>query len=155
MKVFFQNSNVILLFNIYINDVFYFISNDYANYANYAGDNSPYATNAEIDTPRNTIENIKPIVWNKPCLLITKHGNEASIKIGDEIIEGNKFVKLLGVTFDINLDFSNHVSKKVSLKRFKAVLKAFIDSGLLLSFNMDVPFQNIEQQNLSSTYHML
>ena len=43
-------------------------------------------------------------------LLITKHGNETSIKIGDEIIEGSNSVKHAGGTFDNNLGFGEHIT---------------------------------------------
>ena len=43
-----------LLFNIYINDIFYFI--DEGNIANYADDNTPYAIDTDTKTVINTLE---------------------------------------------------------------------------------------------------
>ena len=54
---------------------------------------------------------------DKSQLLVTKNDENISLNIDDEIIKGSKSVKLLGVTIDNKLDFSEHVSnicKKVS-----------------------------------------
>ena len=56
---------------------------------------------------------------DKCKLLISKKSNNISLILKNEVIECSKSVKLLGVTIDNNLDFSEHVSKlckKVSSK---------------------------------------
>ena len=44
-----------LLFNIYLNDIFFFV--DKSNITNYADDNTPYATESNIDELRITLKN--------------------------------------------------------------------------------------------------
>ena len=52
--VFHRDPFWILLFNIYINDLFYFI--DEGNIGNYADDNTPYAIDTDTKTVINTLE---------------------------------------------------------------------------------------------------
>ena len=144
-----------LLFNIYLNDIFFFVQN--CDLANYADDTTPYT----IDT---TMENILQCLYNdtsvlikwfkdnylqmnpdKCKLLISNHDKDISIIINNEIIECSKSVKLLGVTIDNKLDFKEHVSKlckKVSSKlhalarisncmcqdKLRILMKSFIES---------------------------
>ena len=144
-----------LLFNIYLNDIFYFI--DKTKLTNYADDNTPYAIELSIETLINSLEHDTSILikWfrdnylklnaDKCHLLITKHSNDVSVNVEDEIIIGSQSVKLLGVTIDNKLDFNEHVSKickKVSTKlhalarishfmtpeKLRLILKAFIES---------------------------
>ena len=144
-----------LLFNIYINDIFYFITE--INVANYADDNTPYAINESIENIINILESNSStlIKWfndnylkmntDKCHLLITNHDDDVTAKIGNDIIHGSKFVKLLGVKIDNKLDFNVHISnlcKKVSLKlhalarishfmeknKLRIIMKAFIES---------------------------
>ena len=82
---------------------------------------------------------------DKSHLLITNYHDEVSLKIGGEIIKGSECVKLLGVTIDNKLQFTEHLSKickKVSAKlhalarisslmnpqKLRMLLKAFIES---------------------------
>ena len=109
-----------LLFSIYINDIFLFINEN--SLANYADDNTPYTMNKDIDDVLNTLVNDTNILkdWfrnnyyllnNDQCnLLITNHDGDISLKLGNEIITGKKWVKLLGIKVDNKLDFSEHVS---------------------------------------------
>ena len=110
-----------LLFNIYINDIFLFINEN--SLANYADDNTPYTMNKDIDDVLNTLVNDTNILkdWfrnnyfllnNDKCnLLITNHDEDISLILGNEIITGKKWVKLLGIKVDNKLDFSGHVSR--------------------------------------------
>ena len=144
-----------LLFNIYINDLFFFI--DECDIANYADDNTPYAIDKNVENLLTTLEKNTDILieWfyqnylklnaDKCHLLVTKHDSNVQMKIKDEIIYGCESVKLLGVTIDNKLDFNEHVSKlckKVNLKlhalarishlmrpeKLRLILKAFIES---------------------------
>ena len=144
-----------LLFNVYINDIFYFINE--LNLTSYADDNTPYAIDSNIDNLVTSLEYDASILlkWfynnylvmnaKKSHLLITKHLDDVSIKVGNEIIKGKSHVKLLGITIDNKLDFTEHVSnlcKKVSTKlhalarisnhmspdKLRLILKAFIES---------------------------
>ena len=110
-----------LLFNIYINDIFYFVSK--CDIANYADDTTPYAVEDTMDSllgslAKNTSTLIKWFRDNyfqlnagKCHLLISKHCKEISINIEEEVIECSSSVKLLGVTIDNKLNFDEHVTK--------------------------------------------
>ena len=144
-----------LLFNIYINDIFYFVNE--LNLINYADDNTPYVIESNIDNLVKSLENSVSILhkWfhenylvmnaDKCNLLVTKHHDNVSVKVGNEIVKGKAHVKLLGITIDNKLDFTEHVSnvcKKVSTKlhalarisnymstdKLRMILKAFIES---------------------------
>ena len=144
-----------LLFNIYLNDIFFFVSAD--NLANYADDNTPYAIGRNIDNVLDTLTNdVNSLMdWfeanyfllnpNKCKLLVSNHTDDITIKVGDEIIASNSWVKLLGVKIDSNLNFTEHVSticKKASQKlhalarvsmymkknKLRVLCKSFIES---------------------------
>ena len=144
-----------LLFNIYLNDIFLFVDENCL--ANYADDNTPYAMDKDKSTVLNTIlndtntldswfmNNYLLLNYDKCNLLVTNHDEDVSITLGNEIITGKKWVKLLGVKVDSKLDFTEHVSsicKKVSLKlhalariskfmskdKLRILTKAFVES---------------------------
>ena len=109
-----------LLFNIFINDIFLFISN--AKIANYADDNTPYAIKENIESLLKTLESETNILLEwfrinemKPnedkCHLLIANQNELSVKIGNEIINCSNSVNLLGIEIDKDLNFSKHVTK--------------------------------------------
>ena len=109
-----------LLFNIFINDIFLFISN--AKIANYADDNTIYSMKDNIELLLKTLESETTILleWfrlnemksnkDKCHLLIASH-NEVLINIGNEKLNSGNSVTLLGVEIDKELNFSKHVSK--------------------------------------------
>ena len=142
------------LFNIYINDIFFFVNEKLANYAD---DNTPHSINKHLPTLLHNLDSETSILvkWfkdnyfkmnpDKCHLLVTKHSEEVSISIEGETIKGKNSVKLLGVNIDNKLDFNDHVSQicnKVSSKlhalarispfmstdKLRTVLKAFIES---------------------------
>ena len=144
-----------LLFNIYINDIFFFVKE--CEITNYADDNTPYAIDTNTECLITTLENNTNILidWfyqnylklnaDKCYLLVTKHEKDVHINIENVTIYGSKTVNLLGITIDNNLDFNAHVSKickKVSSKlhalarisgfmkpdKLRIILKAFIES---------------------------
>ena len=144
-----------LLFNIYLNDIFFFV--DEGSLANYADDNTPYAIDSNIDRlmDRLTHDTSTLIKWfndnyfkmnaDKCQLLITNHEDVITAVIDGETINCKKSVKLLGITIDNKLDFNDHVSmlcKKVSLKlhalarisnllsvdKLRILMKSFIES---------------------------
>ena len=143
-----------LLFNIYINDIFYFVDEDYLT--NFADDNTPYAISKDFNEIISKLEaDAKNLInWfeinyfkmnaDKCKLLITNH-EDISISVDGYDIKAKKSVKLLGVKIDNKLDFNEHVSnicKKVSLKihvlakishfmstdKLRMLMKAFIES---------------------------
>ena len=109
-----------LLFNIFLNDVFYFMRN--TKITNYADDNTPYSIEENIRNLLNTLEIetsvlLKWFDFNEmksnvdKCHLIVVNKNEVSVNLGNETISGSTTVDLLGVKIDNNLNFNEHVSK--------------------------------------------
>ena len=144
-----------LLFNIYLNDIFYFVNENCL--ANYADDNTPYTIEKNIETIINNLQidtnallkwfnnNYFKMNADKCHLLITNHEKDVTTTIDGETIIGSKSVKLLGIKIDNRLDFNEHVSnlcKKANLKlhalarishfmnkdKLRIVMKAFIES---------------------------
>ena len=144
-----------LLFNIYINDIFYCAKS--GNITNYADDTTPYSVNTTIDALLDSLETDSNtlIKWfsdnyfqpnaDKCHFLISKHNKDIFINVEDEVIECSRSVKLLGVTIDNNLKFGEHISKlckKASQKlhalariskymcqdKLRLIMKAFIES---------------------------
>ena len=143
-----------LLFNLFINDIFLFIDVSYI--ANYADDNTQYATEKNLDDLLKLFERETNVVlnWFKvnemksndgKCHLIVPNNTSASVKLGKEIIKAEDSVTLLGVVIDNKLDFSNHVklllkrgnqklhglariSKYVSTDKLKLIMNTFIKS---------------------------
>ena len=144
-----------LLFNIYLNDIFFFLNGTWL--ANYADDNNLYTIEKDTVSLLNTLEGEGELLTNwfesiffKPNgdkfhLLVSNHDDDASIIINNKIIEGSKSVKLLGVTIDNKLSFKEHVTNicnKVSQKlhalarlahlmgpvKLREVMRAFIES---------------------------
>ena len=144
-----------LLFNIYINDLFYFIRED--RVANYADDTTPYDIKSNYDEMIDSLQSDSNILlqWftinffklnaDKCKLLISNREDELSINIQGESIICEKSVKLLGIKVDNQLTFNEHISnicKKVSLKlhalarvshfmnnnKLRLLMKTFIES---------------------------
>ena len=109
-----------LLFNIFLNDMFYFVKD--TKVANYADDNTLYTIEDNIDDLLKTLENETSLILDwfrinemKPnddkCHLIVCNHDQLTVTLGEEEIETNDSVELLGVTIDNNLNFTDHVSK--------------------------------------------
>ena len=108
-----------LLFNIFINDMFFFIKD--CKLANYADDTSVYSSNSNIEDLLESLENETSIVldWFKinemrpnadKCHLIICNQSNLSVKLDTKCIESDDSVELLGVHIDKHLNFSSHVS---------------------------------------------
>ena len=105
-----------LLFNIYLDDLFYFTEE--IGIMNYADDTTPYAIANDTLSLLNILEKNVEILttWfknnyfkmnaDKCKLLVSNHEEDASILINGEIVEGNKSVKLLGLKIDNELNFN-------------------------------------------------
>ena len=123
-----------LLFNIDINDIFLFIIE--TEFANFEDDNTPYPITDNVADLLNNLE-------NESSILIEWFSNNYLLMNADK--SQLLVTKLLGVTIDNKLDFSEHVSnicKKVSKKlhalariskymsqeKLTIRLKAFIES---------------------------
>ena len=143
-----------LLFNIFINDIFFFIEK--TKIANYADDNTTYCTEKTVEILRTTLEKETHTIlkWfhdnemksnDDKCHLIIANQENIHINIGSEIIESSESVELLGIKIDKNLNFNEHVSglvKKGNQKlhalariskflkqdKLKIIMKTFIQS---------------------------
>ena len=111
-----------LPFNIFINDIFYFI--DKTKIANYADDTTIYANHDNLTELLKLSEKESRIVldWfrknemksnDDKCHLIVANNENISLNLEYDTIESSDTVKLLGVFVDKKLDFSEHVSKLV------------------------------------------
>ena len=131
-----------ILFNVFVNDIFYFIS--HSTLLNYADDNTLVYSNQNIDNlvTRLSTDSCIAVQWFKnngmqanpsKFQAIISHRNIHSYKpifINDVIIQPQTSAKLLGITFDVELNFDIHVNelcKKASkslnvLKRFSNIL---------------------------------
>ena len=93
-----------LLFNIYLNDMFYFVNK--SDLTNYADDTTPHAIDTNTDALIQRLENNTVILikWfcdnylqlnaDKCHLLITNDDNGIPINVGNEVIECENSVKL-------------------------------------------------------------
>ena len=143
-----------LLFNIFINDIFYFIKK--TKIANYADDNTTYTSEKNVAFLLKTLEDETSIVLNwfqinemksndDKCKLIVANNDEVSLILGNESIEASSTVELLGIKLDKNLDFNDHVldlikkgnqklhalariSKYLNQDKLKIIMKTFIQS---------------------------
>ena len=144
-----------LLFNIYINDIFFFT--EVTSITNYADDNTPFACDTTVDLVIARLEqdlcnlsqwfkfNYLKSNEDKCHLLMSKLSPDLCVKAGNEIISNSNEVKLLGITFDNALNFDIHVSslcKKANQKlhalarlsnymdqeKLRLIMKAFITS---------------------------
>ena len=108
-----------LLFNIFINDIFFFITE--TKIANYADDSTTYTSAENIESLIKTLQEETSIVlkWfninemksnDDKCHLIIANQDNISITLGNECIEAEDSVELLGIKIDKNLNFNDHVS---------------------------------------------
>ena len=92
-----------LLFNIFLNDIFYFVKD--ICIANYADDNTPYATNKDITKLLKTLESETNILldWftinemkpnaDKCHLLMANQNDMTTVKLGVEKISNDQSVE--------------------------------------------------------------
>ena len=143
-----------LLFNIYINDMFYFIRN--IDIANFADDTSPYACDIDTDAALTRLKEESEIlfIWfennyfkSNPdkSHLLAGNNDTLEINIGEVSIKNSSEEKLLGITISNDFSIIKHVSnickkasKKLhalarishymSLQKRRNVMKAFVES---------------------------
>ncbi len=114
-----------LLFNIFLNDLFYFLQ-DHCNLYNYADDNTLSYSNSDIDVVRSRLENVSniAITWfndnhmqaNAAKFQVAifsrdRNVNSLSLNIQGHELQSQDNVKLLGVNIDRTLTFHFHVSE--------------------------------------------
>ena len=107
-----------LLFNIYLSDLFFFLDSDIAIHAD---DNTPYATSKDIESDSIILfqwigNNALKTNPDKSHLLLNSKDNHLSVTIDDHEIFNSEHKKLLGITFDNELKFNEHINlcKKAS-----------------------------------------
>ena len=128
-----------LLFNIFINDIFFFIEK--TRIANFADDNTPYCVEKDIMTLLKSLETDSYSVLNwfrynemKPnqgkCHLLVadinhkQYDSRCFIYLEDAFLENEDIVKLLGMHVDSNLTFEEHI--KFILKKANQKLCALM-----------------------------
>jgi hypothetical protein len=145
-----------LLFNIFLNDLFWIL--EQTDVCNFADDTTLYACHMDLNTVLKTLEHdsLLAIEWfranymklnTEKCHLLVagfKH-EQVWAKIGNELIWESNEEKLLGVTIDRKLNFEKHIanicqrahSKLSAIARYrrfldfdklKALIKAFVES---------------------------
>ena len=147
-----------LLFNIYLNDLFMFVTD--CKICNYADDKTIYVCDGNHENVINKLETETLLIseWfrnnymklnDDKChlMIFGEKSNDLSIKIGSTTITGSREEKLLGVTLDKQLSFKTHVQslcKKASQKlhalsrisylldteKLKHIMRAFILSQI-------------------------
>ena len=109
-----------LLFNIFLNDIFLFLKA--TKITNYADDTTPYAIEECIEKLLETLERDtnKLLIWfqfnemksnSDKCHLLILNDHECSIMVGNDVITSETEVKLLDVTIDYKLNFTEHMTK--------------------------------------------
>ena len=108
-----------LLFNIYLIDLFFTV--DDTDIASYADDNTPYMTSDTIEGLIQSLEevSIKLFKWfddnlmksnTDKCHLLVNTNESVKITIRDFDINSSRCEKLLGVKFDNNSSFDEHIA---------------------------------------------
>ena len=110
-----------LLFNIFLNDIFFFIRD--ISIANYADDNTTYTTDINVENLLSNLERETSILleWfkfnemklneDKCHLLVANQSEDKSIRLGKETVVSSRSVELLGVKIDEHLNFNEHIKK--------------------------------------------
>ena len=109
-----------LIFNIFINDIFYIIKN--CSLYNYADDNSLCYSNKDLETVRCVLqeETLNIIDWFEAnnvtanpskfqCMTLGSN-EKMELDINDKKIVSSSSVKILGVTIDDKLNFNEHIT---------------------------------------------
>ena len=109
-----------LLFNVYLRDLFFFLNN--STVINYADDNTPFATAHDNESVIKIIEHDSAVLlqWlennvvkanpGKSHLLLSSKKTHLYALINNFKITNSKSEILLGITFDNELKFTEHVS---------------------------------------------
>ena len=108
-----------LLFNVYICDIFFDIIE--FDIASYADDNTPYNFDFSLENVISNLEKstISLLSWftenhmkanADKCHLLVSSNESCTAKIEDFSIKNSTEENLLGVKFDSNLSFENHVT---------------------------------------------
>ena len=130
------------LFNNFLTDLF-FITHS-MDIANYADDNTPYATANDIDSLIASLEEASKSLFTwfdnnlmksnaNKCHLLVSSNEKVTIKIGSHEIANTKREKLLGVHLDSGLSFDYHISEICKKASRKVCAVAIVTSSMSLS----------------------
>ena len=109
-----------VLFNVYLCDLFFFLNN--STIINYADDNNPFAVAHDIESVIKLIEydsailfqwledNVVIAIPDKSRLLLSNKQTNLYALMNDFKITNSESEILLGITFDNELKFNEHVS---------------------------------------------
>ena len=155
------------MFNIYINDLLFFIQN--SDICNYAGDTTIYSCDRSLDNITHALENDCNVAlkWfadnfmklnaDKCHLLVLgqRCDDPVTVKIGNTDVVNSSEEKLLGIHIDSKLSFDHHVSK-LCQKASNTVSNTTANKSVsILSFNLDFFSQKsnkIQEGALRITY---
>ena len=129
-----------LLFNIYINDLFFVIK--LSEVCNFADDNTLYSSNKELELVFRNLEsdlnnvlawfNISSLKANPGkfqfMVLGTKEADSFVLNIGKSKIESSTEVTLLGVKIDKQLKFKSHIEELCRKATYKLMLCVGLES---------------------------
>ena len=148
-----------IIFNIFINDLFYFIVNSELH--KYADDNTISAFSNSIPHLIEILEKetniaISWLTKNKMIansekfhsIILTKNkdaNTNLNLKIGNKTIQSEQHIKLLGVKIDNKLNFDKHIynlckqssAQLNAISKFKNILPRKVKSVLIQSFIYD------------------
>ena len=148
-----------LLFNIYLNDLFYIVEN--TDICNFADDTTPHSSGYNLKEVMEDVEHDCSILveWfrdnyltlnaDKCHLLVSGFKYEAMYaSVGDALLWEENSVKLLGLFIDSELSFNNHVKiicKKASQK-FTATLRL---ANILIVEKRKIPLKTFFESQFS------
>ena len=134
-----------LLFNIFINDIFYFVRHARLNiYADdqqiYDSDKDPMTLHLRMENELTTIVKANPEKFQ--VMILGKKTYDFHFKIGNVEIDKEKSINLLGVNLDNKLNFSKHTSNICArvhnqiqvIKRFRHILSNSTKARLYKAF---------------------
>ena len=109
-----------LLFNIFLCDMFLFCND--IDFASYADDNTPYCIGKTPEEVISQLEKSSKSIFEwfenngmkanpDKCHLLLSNNENFEANINENRISNTRFEKLLGVTFDNQLNFDHHISK--------------------------------------------
>ena len=141
-----------LLFNIFINDIFYFIQDAYI--CNFADDNSLYSIEDNLKEVKTILKKNFELLQGwfyenymvlnpRKChyLVINKDITNESIQLGEEILHTEAEQKLPGIIIDKDLNFQSHTKSiiKTANQKLSALIRV---APFMTDFNKKVIFNS-------------
>ena len=134
-----------LLFSVFLADLFFSVNS--TDIANYADDNTPYATANDIGnliaSPEESSMSLFTTFDNNliksnadKCHLLVSSNGKVTIKIGSHEIANTKREKPLGVHLDSKMSFEYHISEICEKASRKVFAQTRLISGMSLSKNV-------------------